>query len=182
MLGGLYQSVLRAELTHRFGVAWEPIVNGQAEITGLPPELLEGFSKRAAQVEAALETKVEEFQNRQFRVPTRWERAAMTREAAADTRAQKTGHDVTELQAQWIGEAAEVGWTPERLVNEITATGRGQSASRSELTIGEIVDWLSASGSTWTPADVLRSICDLTPADSSMSGDWASPRFVEGWC
>jgi conjugative relaxase-like TrwC/TraI family protein len=29
MLGGLYQSVLRAELTHRYGVAWEPIVNGQ---------------------------------------------------------------------------------------------------------------------------------------------------------
>jgi len=30
-LGGLYQSVLRAELTHQYGVAWEPIVNGQAE-------------------------------------------------------------------------------------------------------------------------------------------------------
>ena len=30
MLGGLYQSVLRAELTHRFGVDWRPIVNGQA--------------------------------------------------------------------------------------------------------------------------------------------------------
>ena len=36
MLGGLYQSVLRAELTHRFGVGWEPIVNGQAEIAGVP--------------------------------------------------------------------------------------------------------------------------------------------------
>jgi len=34
MLGGLYQSVLRAELTHRYGVTWEPIVNGQAEIAG----------------------------------------------------------------------------------------------------------------------------------------------------
>ena len=28
MLGGLYQSVLRAELTHRFGITWEPVVNG----------------------------------------------------------------------------------------------------------------------------------------------------------
>ena len=35
-LGGLYQSVLRAELTHRYGVAWGPIVNGQAEIAGMP--------------------------------------------------------------------------------------------------------------------------------------------------
>ena len=41
MLGGLYQSVLRAELTHRFGVEWRPIVNGQAEIAGVPDELLE---------------------------------------------------------------------------------------------------------------------------------------------
>ena len=124
MLGGLYQSVLRAELTHRYGVAWEPIVNGQAEITGLPPELLDGFSKRAAQVAAALEVKIDEFQNRQFRVPTRWERAAMTREAAADTRAHKTGHDITDLQAQWVTEAAEVGWAPDRLVNEITGVGQ----------------------------------------------------------
>ena len=45
MLGGLYQSVLRAELTHRYGVAWEPIVNGQAEIAGVPGELLEVFSE-----------------------------------------------------------------------------------------------------------------------------------------
>lgn len=49
-LGGLYQSVLRAELTHRYGVAWHPIVNGQAEMAGMPTELLEAFSKRAAQV------------------------------------------------------------------------------------------------------------------------------------
>ena len=40
MLGGLYQSVLRSELTHHFGVAWGPIVNGQAEIAGIPKELL----------------------------------------------------------------------------------------------------------------------------------------------
>ena len=48
MLGGLYQSVLRAELTHRFGVEWRPIVTGQAEIAGVPDELLAVFSKRSA--------------------------------------------------------------------------------------------------------------------------------------
>src|SRR4029453_5058600 len=34
MLGGLYQSVLRAELTHRLGVEWRAIGNGQAEMRG----------------------------------------------------------------------------------------------------------------------------------------------------
>ena len=52
MLGGLYQSVLRAELTHRFGVEWRPIVNGQAEIAGIPDELLAVFSKRSADIDA----------------------------------------------------------------------------------------------------------------------------------
>ena len=51
MLGGLYQSVLRAELTHRFGVEWRPIVNGQAEIAGVPDELLAVFSKRSADID-----------------------------------------------------------------------------------------------------------------------------------
>jgi len=56
MIGGVYQSVLRAELAHRFGVGWEPVVNGQAEIAGTPSELLEVFSKRAGEVVAALES------------------------------------------------------------------------------------------------------------------------------
>ena len=76
MLGGLYQSVLRAELTHRYGVGWEQIVNGQAELAGAPAELLEVFSKRTVQVDAALGAKVDEFRARQGRDPTRWERAA----------------------------------------------------------------------------------------------------------
>ena len=101
MLGGLYQSVLRAELTHRYGVAWEPIVNGQAEIAGSPRELLAVFSKRAGQVDAALAAKVDEFRSREGRDPTRWERAALTREASADTRAHKTGHGVSDLRTRW---------------------------------------------------------------------------------
>ena len=60
-LGGLYQSVLRAELTHRYGVGFGEIVNGQAEIAGVPTELFEQFSKRAAQVRDELQAKVGEF-------------------------------------------------------------------------------------------------------------------------
>jgi conjugative relaxase-like TrwC/TraI family protein len=41
MLGGLYQSALRSELTVRYGVTWQAIVNGQAELAGVPYELLE---------------------------------------------------------------------------------------------------------------------------------------------
>ena len=43
------------------------------------------------------------------------------------------------------------------------------------MTVGQVIDHLSASGSTWTRADVLRAICDLQPAMSQMSGHrWAA--------
>ena len=103
MLGGLYQSVLRAELSHRYGVAWGPIVNGQAELAGMPRELLEVFSKRTTQVDDALAVKVTEFRERQGRDPTAWERAALTREAAADARAHKTDVGVDRAAGAAVG-------------------------------------------------------------------------------
>ena len=111
MLGGLYQSALRSELTARFGVTWDPIMNGQAELTGIPHGLLMIFSKRASQVDAALEDKLVEFRERHGRDPTRWERAALCREAAVDTRSQKSGAGSGGLQQRWFTEAAERGWT-----------------------------------------------------------------------
>ncbi|HMS87060.1 MAG TPA: MobF family relaxase, partial [Acidimicrobiales bacterium] len=53
-LGGIYQSVLRAELAHRCGVEWGPIIDGQAELAAMPDELLDAFSKRDLQVYVSL--------------------------------------------------------------------------------------------------------------------------------
>jgi conjugative relaxase-like TrwC/TraI family protein len=176
MLGGLYQSVLRAELMHRYGVAWEPIVNGQAEVAGLPRELLEVFFKRATQVNEALAAKVGEFRHREGRDPTTWERAALCREAAADTRAHKTGNGVTDLRTRWAGEAAESEWTLSRVVAAIDAAAVRQRAEPVPVvTVEDVIDRLSTCGSTWTRADVLRAICDLQPPVSSMAGHrWAA--------
>jgi conjugative relaxase-like TrwC/TraI family protein len=174
MLGGLYQSVLRAELTRRYGVEWDPIVNGQAELARMPGELMAVFSKRAAQVDAALVVKVEGFRARNGRDPTRWERAALCREASVDTRRHKTGVAVPDLWARWQVEAAEVGWTADRLVTELTTAAGREHEAVPVLTVEQVVDHLSACGSTWTRADVLRAVCDLQPALSSMSGRrWA---------
>jgi hypothetical protein len=175
MLGGLYQSVLRAELTHRYGIAWEPIVNGQAEIAGSSRELLDVFSKRASQVDAALAAKVDEFRRREGRDPTTWEGAALCREASADTRAHKTGHGVADLRTRWRAEAADLGWTPTRLVAGIDAAGQLGAREVPIVTVDEVIDQLSAAGSTWTRADVLQAICNLQPAVSSMVGHrWAA--------
>ncbi len=119
MLGGLYQSVLRAELTHRFGVEWGPLLTGQAEIAGVPDELLDVFSKRSAAIGAAMAAKLDEFRQREGRDPSRFERAALEREASADTRSRKSGHGAADLATRWRTEAAEVGWSVERLEDAI---------------------------------------------------------------
>jgi conjugative relaxase-like TrwC/TraI family protein len=174
MLGGLYQSVLRAELTHRYGVGWEPTVNGQAELAGLPTGLLEVFSKRAAQVDDALAVKVAGFRSREGRDPTTWERAALCREASADTRSHKTGHGVPDLRTRWLDEAGELGWTPDRLTDAVTVPANSNDRARA-VTVDAVVAALSVSGSTWSRADVLRAICDLQPPVSGMSGRrWAA--------
>ena len=113
-LGGLYQSVFHAEVADKLGLQFGPVVNGQAEIAGVPDELLEVFSKRAAQINTVMTVKVAEFYAREGRDPSSFERAAMEREVAADTRGRKTGVDHTTLHARWLAEAAAVGITPKR--------------------------------------------------------------------
>src|SRR3954447_14678610 len=159
MLGGVYQSVLRAELIHRYGVEWGPLVNGQAELIGIPDDLLERFSKRTAEVDAALGGKVAEFRSRQGRDPNRWERAALTREASADTRAHKSGKGAPDLRARWEREAGRDGWTGDDLRHAVT-TGV-DTTPPAPLTVEEVVDALPVSGSTWGRPDVLRVLCDL---------------------
>ena len=83
--------------------------HGQAEIAGLDPELLAAFSKRAAQVDAETDARVEEFEAREGRAPSRFERAAIEREASADTRVKKTGTAAAELRAAWRKEATDLG-------------------------------------------------------------------------
>jgi conjugative relaxase-like TrwC/TraI family protein len=179
-LGGLYQSVLRAELSHRYGVAWGPVHNGQAEIAGMPTELLKAFSKRTTQVDAALADKIADFRDREGRDPSRWERAALTREAASDTRATKTGAPANHLATAWHQEAAALGWTADRVVTAMHAAAHATPA-RQSVTLAACVEQLSARGSTWTRAGVLRAVCDLAPPVSQMAGhDWA--RAVEGAC
>jgi conjugative relaxase-like TrwC/TraI family protein len=179
-LGSLYQSVLRAELSHRYGVAWGPVHNGQAEIAGLPAELLAAFSKRTTQVDTALADKITDFRDRQGRDPSRWERAALTREAARDTRVAKTGASARDLATAWREAAAALGWTANRVIAAMRAAARATLA-REPVTLAEVVEQLSARGSTWTRPDVLRAVCDLAPPGSQLIGrGWA--RAVEDAC
>ena len=48
-------------MRHQFGVAREPVANGQAEVAGMPPDLLAAMSSRTAQVDALRDVELAEF-------------------------------------------------------------------------------------------------------------------------
>ena len=53
--GFLYQAALRAELTRSLGVEWTPVSKGSAEIRGVSSRVIRAFSRRRAEIEAAME-------------------------------------------------------------------------------------------------------------------------------
>ena len=168
--GGLYQSVLRSEVTAKFGVGWEAIVNGQAEITGLDPNLLAAFSKRAAQVDVETDARIGEFEAREGRAPSRFERAAIEREAAADTRVKKTGTAAAELRTAWRKEATDLGHTPRSVIDAVNTAGRATSEP-AKTTVAEIVTALSERKSVWHDLDVLREITDRFQPRKGIDGE-----------
>ncbi len=189
-LGGLYQTVLRAELTARYGVEWGPVVNGQAELAHLPAVLVEVFSKRTTQVDETLDVKVEAFTVRNGRVPTGYERAALVREAALDSRDRKTGNEPGVLFEQWTVEAARVGWDRDRLTAVVVPVGQVRDAHRAVGSLGAVAvtqDWLGRLGepdglfdrvtetvsraSTWHRGDVLRAVTDHAVPPAVMAGE-----------
>jgi conjugative relaxase-like TrwC/TraI family protein len=174
MLGGLYQSVLRNELAHEFGVAWRPITAGQAEIEGMPDELLAVFSKRSEQVEHATTVKVDEFRLRQGRDPNEWELGAIKREAAVDTRRTKSGNGVPELLTRWHREASNTGWDPPSLLDAVSAAARVAGPEPDRIGVDEIVAALSTSGSTWNRAQIVSAVCDAARPQAAIDGErWA---------
>lgn len=177
MLGGIYQSVIRNELSHRFGFEWEPIVNGQAEIAGIPKDVLRTFSKRTIQMEDALQPKLDEFIEREGRDPSEWEVAKMTREAVIDTRQKKSGAGVADLTTRWVDEAHDLGWSGHDLFDEALrfAASVDPDQRLDQLTAHEVINHMSSKGSAWNRADIMKAVCDLKrPVASQDGAQWAS--------
>ena len=173
--GYFYQSVLRAELTARYGVAFDPIVNGQAEIAGVPTELLHQFSKRAHDIAVEMDHRVAEFIDSNGREPSHREFSAMEREASGDTRARKTGLGAAELRARWTREAATLGHDPVSLVDAVNAEAQRRPLEASPIAVADVLELLAERGSTWNRLDVLRAISDLaTPQPGHDATTWAA--------
>ena len=132
--GMIYQAALRNEMHQRLGVTFREVnENGQADIAGVPDELLKLWSKRTAKIDAEAGPKIAEYEKLLGRTLSSSERAGVVKTAVLKTRARKQHLQLSALHATWTAEAARVGWTPDRLGRAVrlrTPPARAQREQR----------------------------------------------------
>ena len=184
--GYLYQAVLRWELTTRLGVAWGPVVNGHADLAGVPRDLIEAFSTRSAEMADFLAVQRGEASDGEVREGWTAKEAQL---AAHKTRqAKQRLADGAPLRLRWREQATALGWTPERfdaLLGQTEATlpsadalGRvavelagpdGLTAERSTFDLGDVVRGWVARLPHGAPADVIVALATRTVADRDIA-------------
>jgi conjugative relaxase-like TrwC/TraI family protein len=175
--GMLYKAALRAELVARLGVSWGEVdANGGAEITGVPHALVEHFSKRRAQVEAAAARLVGERETALGRSLTGDERAAAYQLATYQSRAAKGegGETTSGLRARWRAEADATGLGPGRWAGEVfrkrRVTRREAVLRRLGLTdsldlaVTEAIEQLERTHATWGRSQLVEALTVALPA------------------
>jgi conjugative relaxase-like TrwC/TraI family protein len=157
--GILYQAHLRHELTVRLGVAWQPVVNGVADIDGVDRELTETFSQRRAAIVEHLEQRGETS-------------AAAAQTATLATR-QAKGHRASEaeLREGWTRRATAAGVRP-GWHRQLIGNTSWQQPDVAELWQHLVVDeGLTQTSSSFTRRDVLQQLAGRLPAGAPV-----------GWC
>ena len=144
--GYLYQAALREQLSRRLGVAWTDVRNGTAEIDGVPRDVIKAFSRRRAQILAAM--------------AERGVHSARGAQAATlETRQAKAEQPCT-LRAQWRDQALAVGFTPQH-VRDLLGVATWQPPDTAAAT-HELAGrrGLTARASTFTRRDVIQAWCE----------------------
>jgi conjugative relaxase-like TrwC/TraI family protein len=158
--GYLYQAVLRDELTRSLGVEWQRVRKGGAEIAGVPDRVLRAFSRRRADIQAAMAVAGGVGPNA-ARV------AALATRRAKDYRVRPA-----QLVDEWRLRAAKLGlasWQIERLLDRAEPTRLGVDDWVRIFDELSGPDGLTAKRSTFTRADVIRAICERLPGGAAVS-------------
>jgi conjugative relaxase-like TrwC/TraI family protein len=168
----VYQAVLRGELTARLGVEWTPVRQGIAEVAGVPAGVMREFSRRRAEIVAALE-------QRGTSGPRAAEAAALATRRAKDPRVQ-----AERLRLDWRRRAAERGLGSDGVE---ALLGRGvppvfdasiQSAIEDALAAP---DGLTLRRASFSRRDVLLQTCERLPPGVKVSArelEAAVDRFL----
>ncbi len=121
MLSELHQGVLSDLLTEELGVGWEGRERRHSEhrryeITGVPEELMEEFSRRSDQVQDRTAELKSQFVTTHGRQPTTVEVMRFAQQATLETRPKKDRRSLAEMTGDWRDRATPyVGDEPKQL-------------------------------------------------------------------
>ena len=148
--GALYQAGLRAELAHRLGIEFGPVSqHGQADILGIPTELRSCWSKRATAISVDAAPVLEAAEEQLGRPLLPAERARIIKTSVLATRPNKHVEPEPQLRDRWTSEAQQLGWTPERLLNQVRDTAREAGdarAAREAAKTNQRITWVGPPG------------------------------------
>jgi conjugative relaxase-like TrwC/TraI family protein len=155
--GFLYQAQLRHELTRSLGLGWKPVSKGSAEVRGVSDRVIRAFSRRRAEIEAAMELH-----------GSRGRDAAQV--AALDTRrAKDRTRRPEELAPEWRLRAARLGLTHVRVG---IADGRTATHAPDWTTVSAALaapTGLTEQQSSFTRRDVLQALSGAAGAGAEVS-------------
>ncbi len=181
-LSGLYHAGLRAELTRRLGVEWEPPVNGISEIIGIHPDVLAEFSQRTADIDQRIDAKLGRFVDDLGREPTQRERWQLKREAVVDSRPAKPhSHIACELHNEWRQRSGALGVEPETLITDATdriVRPTGIDRRQMAIMIERALESLAERQSTWRPAELVRELAAQVPTGVTVRAQEVT-RFLQ---
>jgi conjugative relaxase-like TrwC/TraI family protein len=171
--GAMYQAALRSELTRRLGVSWTPVTeHGQAEIAGVPAELITAWSTRTRQTLAEAEPVIAGYAQTLGRPLTSAERTAVTKVAVLKTRPGKEHVDPVTLRERWATQAADLGWDGEKVwaaARRATLTrppfDRQQAAADIDRTLADAVRAAGARRAVFSRSDLAAEVAARIPAD-----------------
>ncbi|MDJ0953489.1 MAG: MobF family relaxase [Acidimicrobiia bacterium] len=167
--GYLHEAVLRHELTERFGVRWQPVHSGMADVEGFTRPQIEAFSRRRHQLET--------WREEQGLPDT----PAARQVAVLATRSPKQDRPLADLQVEWKQRAVEVGITPDRLTQVM---GRSREVAPVDPTkLFEMLaspEGLTERVSTFERAEVIKEIAGALPEGGSCNQiEKLSEAFLE---
>jgi conjugative relaxase-like TrwC/TraI family protein len=163
-LSETYDTMLADQLTRTLGVNWEAhegrkAKNARWEIAGIPTALVDHFSRRRAQIDAAANNLIDRYREHTGHEPADAVKLRLRQRATRATRRDKTLYPLAVLVAHWRDRAAAVLPTTSLsgLVASVIRRHRQRVRSADELTgaceselIAEILTRLHDTRATWS--------------------------------
>jgi conjugative relaxase-like TrwC/TraI family protein len=178
--GVVYQAALRAELTHRLGVAWTPVTkDGQAEIAGMPRELTKLWSKRDYQIAKESAPVIAAYEAKLGRELTSAERTAVQKVAVLKTRPDKEPVDIVALADRWETEATALGWDRTAVTLAVRTAGANRANPTTASVVAQmdqaVIDAVAAAGArraVFTRSDLAAEVAARMPVGRGMDADF----------